>query len=47
MPEMVALADRILVMHDFAIVYEFENDHDYETASRTIMSAIHASAKDG
>ncbi|MBB3659842.1 ribose transport system ATP-binding protein [Rhizobium sp. BK650] len=42
MPEMVALADRILVMHDFKIVHEHENDHKYETASRAIMSAIHA-----
>lgn len=42
MPEMIALADRILVMHDFAIVHEFENDRRYDTASRAIMSAIHA-----
>lgn len=42
MPEMVALADRILVMHDSRIVHEHENDRKYETASRAIMSAIHA-----
>jgi ribose transport system ATP-binding protein len=42
MPEMVALADRILVMHDFAILSEYSNDRRYENASRAIMSAIHA-----
>jgi len=42
MPEMVALADRILVMHDFRIIHEHENDRKYETASRAIMTAIHA-----
>ena len=42
MPEMVALADRILVMRDFAIVDEFANDRRYDVASRRIMSAIHA-----
>jgi ribose transport system ATP-binding protein len=44
MPEMVALADRILVMHDFAIRSEYANDRRYETASRAIMSAIHGRA---
>lgn len=42
MPEMVALADRILVMHEFAIRSEYVNDRRYENASRAIMSAIHA-----
>ncbi|MDB5523432.1 MAG: monosaccharide transporter ATP-binding protein family [Rhizobium sp.] len=42
MPEMVALADRILVMHEFAIRFEYHNDRRYENASRAIMSAIHA-----
>jgi ribose transport system ATP-binding protein len=42
LPEMIALADRILVMHDFAIIHEHRNDRKYETASRAIMSAIHA-----
>jgi ribose transport system ATP-binding protein len=41
MPEMVALADRILVMHDFAIRSEYINDRRYENASRAIMAAIH------
>jgi len=42
MPEMVAVADRILVMHGFRIVGEVENDHRYETTSAAIMSRIHA-----
>ena len=42
MPEMVAMADRILVMHEFAIIDEFVNDRRYETASTRIMDAIHA-----
>jgi len=42
MPEMVAVADRILVMHGFRIVGEVANDHNYETASKAIMSRIHA-----
>jgi ribose transport system ATP-binding protein len=42
MPEMVELADRILVMHGFALVGEVVNDHRYETVSKAIMSRIHA-----
>ncbi|MDB5525922.1 MAG: hypothetical protein JWM58_3685 [Rhizobium sp.] len=42
MPEMVALSDRILVMHEFAIRFEYHNDRRYEKASRAIMSVIHA-----
>jgi ribose transport system ATP-binding protein len=42
MPEMVTLADRILVMHGFHIVGEVANDHRYETVSKAIMSRIHA-----
>ena len=42
MPEMVAMADRILVMHEFALIDEFINDRRYETASTRIMHAIHA-----
>jgi ribose transport system ATP-binding protein len=41
MPEMVTLADRILVMHDKQIVAEIANDHDYDATSRSIMAAIH------
>ena len=42
MPEMVTLADRILVMHGFRIVGEVANDHRYETTSKAIMGRIHA-----
>jgi ribose transport system ATP-binding protein len=42
MPEMVSLADRILVMHDFAIVGEVANDHRYDRTSKAIMARIHA-----
>ena len=42
MPEMVALADRIVVMHDFMLVFEHENDRRYEVSSRAIMAAIHS-----
>ncbi|ODT66458.1 MAG: ABC transporter permease [Pelagibacterium sp. SCN 63-23] len=41
MPEMIALADRILVMHDFAAAGEIENDHLYANASAAIIAAIH------
>ncbi len=42
MPEMVALADRILVMGDFRILGEVPNDHDYGRMSAAIMAHIHA-----
>ncbi|MEZ5861438.1 MAG: sugar ABC transporter ATP-binding protein [Geminicoccaceae bacterium] len=42
MPEMVALADRILVMGGFRILGEVENDHDYGRMSTAIMNHIHA-----
>jgi ribose transport system ATP-binding protein len=41
MPEMITLADRILVMHGFRILGEVANDHRYETTSKAIMSRIH------
>jgi len=41
MPEMVALADRILVMGEFRILGEVSNDHDYAAMSRAIMGFIH------
>ncbi|MET3925818.1 sugar ABC transporter ATP-binding protein [Devosia sp. 2618] len=41
MPEMIAIADRLLVMHDFAIQGEIANDRNYDSMSRRIMSAIH------
>ncbi len=47
MPEMITLADRILVMHDFALVGEIQNERRYETMSRRIMSFIHAGLDTG
>jgi len=41
MPEMIALADRILVMHNFRIIDDLVNDKGYDTTSLAIMSAIH------
>ncbi|CAM2188056.1 Ribose import ATP-binding protein RbsA 1 [Paraburkholderia sacchari] len=41
MPEMVTLADRILVMHNSTIVGEIENCRKYEIVSRQIMDFIH------
>ena len=41
MPEMIALADRILLMHHFRLIGEIANDHRYDTASQAIMGAIH------
>ncbi|MDW6024875.1 sugar ABC transporter ATP-binding protein [Mesorhizobium sp. BAC0120] len=46
MPEMVALADRILVMHGMRLVGEVPNDHRYESVSKAIMNAIHAVEED-
>ena len=47
MPEMITLADRILVMRDFSLVGEIENSRRYEPMSRQIMSLIHGVAEDG
>ena len=41
LPEMVALADRILVMHEFRLVDSFDNDRSYEAMSRKVMGVIH------
>lgn len=46
MPEMIILADRIMVMHDFQIAGEVENDHRYDAVSKAIMSRIHAVEED-
>jgi len=40
MPEMITLADRILVMRDFALQGEIENSRRYEETSRRIMALI-------
>jgi ribose transport system ATP-binding protein len=42
MAEMITVADRILVMHDFRVVGEVTNDHRYEPTSTAIMTTIHA-----
>ena len=42
MPELVALADRILVMADHRIVGEVENSREYGAMSTRIMAYIHA-----
>ncbi len=42
MPEMVAVADRILVMAEFAIQGEITNSRDYDSVSKEIMSYIHS-----
>ncbi len=42
LPEMVALADRVVVMKGFRIVGEVPNDRVYETTSAAIMDRIHA-----
>jgi ribose transport system ATP-binding protein len=47
MPEMIALADRVLVMHDFAVVGEIKNSRRYESASQEIMHFIHGAQQDG
>ncbi len=41
MPEIIALADRILVMNDFAIAGEVDNTRDYDDMSHRIMGLIH------
>ena len=41
MPEMVSLADRILVMKDFNIEGNETNNHDYSDMSNKIMAYIH------
>ncbi len=46
MAEMITLADRILVLHDFAIVGEVANDHTYESTSRRIIERIHRADTD-
>ena len=41
MPEMIDVADRILVMDGYQIKGEVENDRNYERVSREIMGFIH------
>lgn len=46
MPEMIRLADRILVMKEHRLVGEVENTHHYDTISEAIMRLIHSGAND-
>jgi ribose transport system ATP-binding protein len=41
MPEMVALADRIVVMDNYKVQGAIENDGVYERMSEAIMNLIH------
>jgi ribose transport system ATP-binding protein len=41
LPEMVTLADRIVVMRDFQIAGAIANDHEYEPVSRAVIGLIH------
>ncbi|MCW6508731.1 sugar ABC transporter ATP-binding protein [Lichenifustis flavocetrariae] len=41
MPEMITLADRIVVMNNFAIQGGFDNSRDYPAMSEAIMGLIH------
>lgn len=45
LPEMVSIADRIMVMRDYQFVDEFENTKDYPEMSTKVMGAIQAGAK--
>ncbi len=45
MPELIAVADRIVVMHGMRITGETANDRDYGRMSARIMSFIHAGAR--
>jgi ribose transport system ATP-binding protein len=42
LPEMVALADRILIMKDFRLLGEVSSDKRYDQVSSMIMNKIHA-----
>ncbi|MBM9506354.1 sugar ABC transporter ATP-binding protein [Actinacidiphila acididurans] len=45
LPEMVTLADRVLVMRDYRLTGEVANDtHDYDSTSRAIGHLLHAAA---
>ncbi len=41
MPEMISLSDRIIVMKNFQIKGEKENNHNYDSMSSSIMEYIH------
>lgn len=41
LPEIINIADQILVMNDYAVLGEFTNTKDYRTMSREVMATIH------
>jgi ribose transport system ATP-binding protein len=40
LPEMIALADRVVVVHGYRALESIENDKDYPTMSKRIMTLI-------
>ncbi|GAA1637954.1 sugar ABC transporter ATP-binding protein [Kribbella alba] len=42
LPEMITLADRVVVMRDHRVRGEVANDHDYDTMSQRVIRLIHA-----
>ncbi|QNE19715.1 sugar ABC transporter ATP-binding protein [Kribbella qitaiheensis] len=42
LPEMITLADRVVVMRDHRVQGEVANDHDYDTMSQQVIRLIHA-----
>lgn len=46
LPEMVSVADRIMVMRDFQFVGEFDNSKDYPEMSTKVMDAIQTGKKE-
>ena len=45
LPEMVTLADRVLVMRDHQLVGEVDNGHDYDRTSQAIGRLLHATGR--
>ena len=42
LPEMITLADRVVVMRDHRVQGEVDNDHDYDRISQQVIRLIHA-----
>lgn len=47
LPEMVALADRVLVMHEHHVVGEVDNTHQYSAMSSRIIRLVHGEPDHG
>ncbi|QUQ71669.1 sugar ABC transporter ATP-binding protein [Kutzneria sp. CA-103260] len=45
LPEMVTLADRVLVMRDHQLVGEVDNDHSYERTSQAVGRLLHSTGR--